>query len=305
MLEPPDILLIDAIRLVPRPPYTVQPLDILRIRATATLPDQPINANFTVSPDGNINLGYSYGSVRVAGLTLEKVHNVIRRQLSRVLPNPQVAVALTHFRGLQHLHGKHLVRQDGTISLGSYGYVYVTGLTIPEAKCAIEQHLAQFMADPQISLDVLACNSKVYYVIFDCGCYGQQLYRLPITGNETVLDAIANVNGLPPVCSRRRIWVARPSPAEHGCVQILPVDWQAITQGGSTATNYQIFPGDRIYVRADCLIWLDDTLAAIFSPFERLCGVTVLGDTPAQSCRPVCSSGPSSTCGGVAVAPLQ
>ena len=49
----------------------------------------------------------------------------------------------------------------------------------------------------------------------------------------------------------RRIWVARPTPANHACNQILPVDWLAITQGGSTRTNYQLFPGDRVYVKAD------------------------------------------------------
>jgi polysaccharide export outer membrane protein len=60
-------------------------------------------------------------------------------------------------------------------------------------------------------------------------------------------------------------------------VQILPVDWAAITQGGSTATNYQIFPGDRIYLKADKLIALDYALAKILAPVERLLGVTLLG----------------------------
>ena len=31
--------------------------------------------------------------------------------------------------------------------------------------------------------------------------------------------------------------------------QTLSVDWQAITQRGETATNYQILPGDRVYVK--------------------------------------------------------
>ena len=53
-----------------------------------------------------------------------------------------------------------------------------------------------------MSVDVLAYNSKVYYVIMDGGGYGQQIVRLPCTGNETVLDAIAQVNGLPQVASK-------------------------------------------------------------------------------------------------------
>ena len=81
----------------------------------------------------------------------------------------------------------------------------------------------------QVAVDVLAYNSKVYFVIFDGGGFGQQVFRLPATGNETVLDAVSLVQGLAPISSKRRIWLARPAPANSGCSQILPVDWNAIT----------------------------------------------------------------------------
>ena len=86
-------------------------------------------------------------------------------------------------------------------------------------------------------------NSKVYYVIFDGGGYGQQLYRLPVTGNETVLDAISQLNGLPSFASLKEIWVARPAPDDACCDQVLPVDWAAITDRGATATNYRARTG--------------------------------------------------------------
>ncbi len=63
----------------------------------------------------------------------------------------------------------------------------------------------------------------------------------------------------------------------NGCNQILPVDWKAITMAGSTATNYQIFPGDRVYVSADCLITFDNYLSKVLAPVERVLGVTLLG----------------------------
>ncbi len=283
VIEPPDVLLIDTIRMVPRPPYTVQPLDQLLIRVAETLPNQPIDGAYTVTPDGTINLGFSYGTARVAGQSLETVEESVRKQVGRVLKNPQVAVGLAQYRGVQMARGEHLVRQDGTISLGSYGSVYVTGMTIAQAKYAIEKHLSQFVLDPEISLDVLAYNSKAYYVIADGGGYGQVVLRLPVTGKETVLDAIGQVQGLPAVASKRRIWVARPAPADHSCMQILPVDWNAITQGGSTATNYQIFPGDRIHIHADRLIRLDNAIAKVLAPVERMFGITLLGSATVQS----------------------
>jgi protein involved in polysaccharide export with SLBB domain len=276
-IAPPDILYLDAIRLIPKPPYRIEPLEILLLNVTDTLPNQPIVGQFVVTPEGTINLGFNYGSVRVGGMTLSEAQTAIRNQLARTLRNPQVTLALAQFRGLQQVRGQHLIRPDGTISLGTYGSVYVAGLTLGQAKCVIEQYLSKFLLDPEISVDVLAYNSKVYYVIFDGGGFGQRVYRLPVTGNETVMDAIGMVGGLDPVASKKRIWLARPAPADHSCSQILPVDWQAITMAGQTRTNYQIFPGDRIYVSANRLIEFNNYLSMVLAPVERILGVTLLG----------------------------
>lgn len=276
-VAPPDILLIDAQRLIPKPPYRVEPLEVLLINVAGTLPNQPITGQFVISPEGTINLGFDYGTVKVGGLTLDQVHSAIRQHLSKALANPQVTVTLAQFRGLQQIRGEHLVRPDGTISLGTYGCVYVAGLTLYQIKEVVERHLAQYLLNPEISVDVFAYNSQVYYIIMDGAGYGQQVFRMPITGNETVLDAISAVQGLAPVSSTKHIWLARPSPCHFGCNQILPVDWNAITQGASTCTNYQIFPGDRVFVRGDCLVRADNYLAKLLAPVERILGVTLLG----------------------------
>jgi polysaccharide biosynthesis/export protein len=284
-IEPPDILFVDTIRMVPRPPYVVQPRDVLLIRVADTLPNQPIDGTYTVAPDGAINLGFSYGTVRVGGLSLEQAEEAVRRALGRVLNGPQVAVGLSQHRAVQQTRGEHLVRPDGTISLGTYGCVYVSGLTLAEAKGAIERHLSHFVQGPEIALDVFAYNSKVYYVIYDGAGFGQQVYRLPVTGNETVLDAISSVPGLPAVASKKRIWVARPAPRDNPCVRILPVDWRAITTAGSTCTNYQICPGDRIYVAPQPLLTLNNTVAKVIAPIEQLFGVTLLGAATVNTTR--------------------
>lgn len=285
IIEPPDILLIDAVRVVPLPPYKIEPLDVLLIQATDTLPNEPINGPYGVEPEGTINLGLSYGSVRIAGMTIDEARDAIEKQLKAVLKTPKVLVALAQSRAMQQVRGEHLVRPDGTVSLGVYGSVYVAGETLEMAKAKIEAHLSQFLLQPEVSVDVFAYNSKVYYLIFDGGGYGQQVYRLPITGNETVLDAVSNLNGLPAVSSQKHIWVARPSPGPSCCDQILPVDWKDIVQCARAETNYQIFPGDRIYVKADCLITTDNWLAKIISPIERTLGVTLLGATTVNAIR--------------------
>lgn len=277
VIEPPDILLIDAVRVVPLPPYRIEPLDALLIQSTNTLPNEPVNGVYGVDPGGMVNLGPSYGAVRVAGMTTDQARQMIEMHLKVVLKEPKVLVALAQSRAMQQIRGEHLVRPDGTIGLGVYGSVYVTGMTIEEAKAAIETHLSAFLLQPEVAIDVYAYNSKVYYIVLDGGGYGQQVYRLPITGNETVIDAVSQINGLPAVSSKKHIWVARPSRCPDGKEQILHVDWQAIVKCGSTRTNYQIYPGDRVYVHADSLITLDNFVAKVVAPVERVFGVTLLG----------------------------
>jgi len=41
-IEPPDVLMIDAVHVVPRPPYHLRALDLLYITVQGTLPDAPI-----------------------------------------------------------------------------------------------------------------------------------------------------------------------------------------------------------------------------------------------------------------------
>ncbi len=186
----------------------------------------------------------------------------------------------------QPLAGQHLVRQDGFVSLGIYGEVYVSGFTLEQVRAAVtEQMRKRFPTfDPRtLDVDVIAYNSKVYYIITDGGGYGQQVYRIPVTGNETILDAMSQVNGLPAVASKKKIWLARATPDGHPLVY--PVDWRKITMLGSGSTNYQMFPGDRLYVGADPWIVTDSWIAKRLAPVERLLGITLLGSSTVNSIR--------------------
>ncbi len=81
-------------------------------------------------------------------------------------------------------------------------------------------------------------------------------------------------------------------------MQVLPVNWEQITAQGIAATNYQIFPGDRIFVAEDRLVALDTAVAKLTSPFERIMGFSLLGvGTTTRFSGPVLRGGgnPNST----------
>lgn len=275
VIEPPDILLIDAIHVVPRPPYHLRTFDVLAIDVTGTLPDLPIAGVYQIELGGLVKLGPEYGSVKVAGMTVEEAQAAIETHLKTYLKEPVVYVSLADIVGKQQIAGEHLVKSDGTVTLGSYGSVRVVGMTIDDAKQAIEAHLSQFLEDPEISIDVFAYNSKKYYIVTQGANLGDAVYSFPVTGNDTVLDALSQVQGLNEFSSKR-IWVARPTD-EPGNAQIMPVHWDEIAARGEATTNYQLFPGDRLYIAEDKLVALDNGLAKLTAPLERVMGFSLLG----------------------------
>ena len=185
--------------------------------------------------------------------------------------------------------GERLVRPDGKVSLGFYGDIYVAGLTTNEIKEKVVLHLRQYLPDNLLGLqilkgedltpaevppdqtnrvfvDVASYNSKVYYVQGDVGTPG----RLPITGNETVLDAIQYAGGLIPTASVPNIRLVRPAPPGACCEQTLPINLPAIVNAGDPTTNYQLLPGDRIVVFRDPIVRTTIFLDRLAAPFNSV-----------------------------------
>ncbi len=213
-----------------------------------------------------------------------------------VVETPDVIhVAVLQAAPGRQLDGDRLVRPDGKISLDFYGDVYVAGLTTDQIKEKIIIHLRKSLTDDALGLikydektleplkdkdgnpvpvppaesesvfvDVAQYNSKVYYVQGDVSLQG----RFPITGNETVLDAINYAGGLLPTAAFQNIRLVRPAPPDACCAQTLPVNLPAIINAGDTTTNYQLMPGDRIMVFRDPIVRTSVLLNRLSEPFQ-------------------------------------
>jgi polysaccharide export outer membrane protein len=193
------------------------------------------------------------------------------------------------------ISGERLVKPDGKISLGFYGEVYVAGLTTSEIKEKIVLHLRQYVSDDYLGLwrldqgdpenpdddkqvpvepkdsdrvfvDITAYNSKVYYVQGDVASPG----RMPITGNETVLDAINYAGGLIATAAPQNIRLVRPAPPGACCEQLLPVNLAAIVSAGDSTTNYQLMPGDRLVVYRDPIVRATIFIDRLAAPFQTV-----------------------------------
>ena len=125
-------------------------------------------------------------------------------------------------------------------------------------KCGTKRHVMTEASGPPIAVVITGAN------------------RHDKTQVETVLDAITTVGGLSQVSSKK-IWIARPVPGNVGCDQHLPVDWDAIARGASTATNYQLMPGDRVFIAENDTIALTGFIGELIGPIERVAGSLSLG----------------------------
>lgn len=142
------------------------------------------------------------------------------------------------------LPGDQPVLPDGSIQLGQYGRLIVSGKTLPEIETAARAQIqAQVKDAGPILVRLITRVSKVYYVLGEVNAPG----AYTLNGRETVLDGIVTAGGLNDRASRKRIILSRPT-KPNSCRVVLPVCYNQIVQLGDTTTNYQLAAGDRIYV---------------------------------------------------------
>ena len=219
---------------VSMPDYVIEPPDLLLVEVLEALPGRPISGERLVRPDGKVSLGFD-GEVYVAGLTTTEIKEKIVIHLRNYLPDEVL--------GLWRIedHDNDDIKDDKA------------------------EPVAPKDSD-RVFVDVSSYNSKVYYVQGDVAVPG----RLPITGNETVLDAINYAGGLIPSAAPNNIRLVRPAPPGACCEQVLPVNLSAIVSAGDPTTNYQIMPGDRIMVYRDPIVRTTIFIDRLAAPFQTV-----------------------------------
>ena len=144
------------------------------------------------------------------------------------------------------LPGDQPILLDGTINLGRYGRLIVAGKTVEQIEPEVKAQVEAITKDAgPITVRIVSRQSKVFYVLGEVNAPG----AYPLSGRETVLDAIMAGGGVNTRASLRGITLSRPTPPD-GCRIVLPICYKEIVQLGDTSTNYQIANGDRIFVPA-------------------------------------------------------
>lgn len=158
-------------------------------------------------------------------------------------PGDELLIEATNGESEFRLPADQQVATDGSLDLGNYGRIVVASLTLEDAEHLIYRTLAA-AEKVDVSVNVRMIQPiHHYYVVGEVNSPG----AYPLTGYETVLDGILAAGGLTSRASACDNLLARPTDP-CSCRVTLPVCYRAITQLGDTTTNYQLKPGDRIFI---------------------------------------------------------
>lgn len=254
------LLLNKELAIAPMATYTVEIADSISVEpvsfdATIRLPGDQI-----VKPDGTISLG-EFGSYQANGKTVEQmtleIQEIVDSQIrsameadyakkeARRLVEDSEQVAELEFES-----GDADESEEADLELAT-SEAERSAKRLREARRLFEQSVDEKLVQNRVSVRVTNWDSKKIYVLGDVNSPGS----FPFIGNETVLDAIIEAGGLGTKANHHNIIVSRPSSCGE-CRTVMKVCYDQIVQLGDTSTNYQLMPGDRVFVPS--LTFMDD-----------------------------------------------
>jgi polysaccharide export outer membrane protein len=159
-----------------------------------------------------------------------------------------------------------IVRPDGRISFDLIGEVVVEGKTVEEIQREITARIEQFIVHPDVTVVLKNSNSRRYYIFGEVkkpGAYA-------LIGHVTALEALGSAGGPTRFASLGSARLVRPS---EGKGLRYAVNFKQISRYGDSATNYELQPGDVIYVPPTLSARIGYAIGVIFFPIQQILGL--------------------------------
>lgn len=133
------------------------------------------------------------------------------------------------------------VRSDGKISIPLVKEVFAAGLSPLQLEDVLTQKLRQYINNPVVTVIVMEVRSQRIFIVGNVSGSGM----LPLEPGLTVMKAIGLAGGLTEFARRKKIFVLR---EVGGQQQKLPFDYQSVLSGKNPELDFELRPGDTIFV---------------------------------------------------------
>lgn len=166
---------------------------------------------------------------------------------------PQDVIAVTVYNQAE-MSGNYTVEADGTLGFPLIGRVQAGGLTLRAFEAALKAKLADgYFRNPQVRVAIGQYRSQRIFVTGEV----RQPGTYPLTGDMTLIEALARAGSTTPTASGEAIIVRSPAangptlPGQDDQAETTRVDLNAL-QRGAIAQNVGLRDGDTVYLpRAD------------------------------------------------------
>ncbi|MDD4356226.1 MAG: polysaccharide biosynthesis/export family protein [Smithellaceae bacterium] len=133
------------------------------------------------------------------------------------------------------------VLPDGKIHFPLIKEVVAGGKTLSVLEKELDQKIAAFVPDPNLSVMVQQVNSVLIYVVGKVNQPG----RFVLNTNVNVLQSIATAGGLNPFAKSNKIRIFRET---NGNTRMLPFEYDRVVQGENLEQNIRLERGDVVVV---------------------------------------------------------
>ena len=173
-------------------------------------------------------------------------------------------------RNQPEFSGEYAIGFDGRIQYNHLGDLPLAGLTKYEVQQVMEKLLEKYIRVPSVSVQIVAYNSKVIYVIGEVSRPGKFVMRGDVIKlREAILAA-----GLPTHdAALSRVHVIKPDLTDP---RVRVVNMKRILYKGKLKDDVDLYPSEIVVVPSTVLSKVNDFLGTLLSPVSRATSAAAL-----------------------------
>lgn len=150
-----------------------------------------------------------------------------------------------------------VVRPDGNVSFPLVGEIHAEGMTVSQFTDVLQQGLARYIVDPDVSVNISKLGRVRVYVFGEVRKPG----AVELDKGHTVIDAIGAAQGFTRDTAKKKIFLIHQDQPKS----LIPINLNNMLKTGDMSQNITLREGDILYLTKNHRIDFARDIAPIFS----------------------------------------